>query len=46
MEKAFHQGNFEQGVLGGIDRVSSLLATHFPGGHRGTNELSDRPVVL
>lgn len=46
MENAFREGNFEQGVLGGIERVSSLLAAHYPSGHRGRNELPDRPVVL
>jgi len=46
MEHAFREGNFEQGVLGGIERVSSLLAAHYPGDHRGRNELPDRPVVL
>ena len=46
MEGAFREGNFEQGVLGGIGRVSSLLESHFPAGRRGPNELPDRPVVL
>ena len=46
MEKAFREGNFEQGVLSGIERVSILLAAHYPSGQRGRNELPDRPVVL
>lgn len=46
MENAFREGNFEQGVLAGIERVSSLLAAHYPSDHRGRNELPDRPVVL
>jgi uncharacterized membrane protein len=46
MESAFRGGNFEQGVLGGIERVSSLLAAHYPRDQRGRNELPDRPVVL
>ncbi len=46
MEGAFREGDFEQGVLRGIDRVSGLLASHFPGGRQGTNELSDKPIVL
>ena len=46
MESAFREGNFEQGVSGGIERVSSLLAAHYPGGPRARNELPDRPVVL
>ncbi|MBI3529384.1 MAG: TPM domain-containing protein [Betaproteobacteria bacterium] len=46
MESAFRGGNFEQGVLSGIERVSSLLESHYPSDHRGPNELPDRPVVL
>ena len=46
MESAFRAGNFEQGVLSGIERVSSLLESHYPRDHRGRNELSDRPIVL
>ena len=46
MENALREGNFEQAVLGGIDRVSSLLAAHYPRGHRDRNELPDSPVVL
>jgi uncharacterized membrane protein len=46
MERAFRQGRFEQGVLGGIERVSTLLQVHFARGSRGSNELPDRPVVL
>lgn len=46
METAFRQGHFEQGVLSGIERITTELATHFParGVHR--NELPDPPVVL
>jgi len=46
MERAFREGHFEQGVLGGIERVSSLLEVHFPAASRVPNELPDRPVVL
>ncbi|HKB83789.1 MAG TPA: TPM domain-containing protein, partial [Burkholderiales bacterium] len=46
MESAFREKNFEQGVLRGIERVSGLLKSHFPGGRRGPNELPDKPVVL
>lgn len=46
MESAFRQGNFEAGVVGGIQEVTRHLAEHFPpiGGDR--NELPDKPVVL
>lgn len=46
MERAFSEGSFEQGVLSGIERVSSLLESHFPGVRRGPDELPNRPVVL
>ena len=46
MEQAFREGRFEQGVIGGIERVSTLLEVHFGRGRRGPNELPDRPVVL
>jgi uncharacterized membrane protein len=46
MERAFQERRFEQGVLGGIERVSSLLEAHFPRSHSGPNELPDRPVVI
>ncbi len=46
MEAAFRQGDFEGGVVGGIQEVTRHLAEHFPpvGGDR--NELPDSPVVL
>jgi uncharacterized membrane protein len=44
MEQAFREGRFEDGALAGVQAVSDLLATHFPG--RGPNALPDRPVVL
>ena len=46
MEGAFRNGSFEQGVLNGIERVSGLLETHYPGDGHSRNELPDRPVVL
>ncbi len=47
MENAFHQGQFEAGVVGGIRAVGACLATYYPAqGGAKPNELSDRPVVL
>jgi uncharacterized membrane protein len=46
METDFRAGNFEAGVIKGIEAVSRQLATHFPP-HRGEhNELPDAPVVM
>ncbi|NLO78918.1 MAG: hypothetical protein GX093_01180 [Xanthomonadaceae bacterium] len=44
MEACFHAGEFERGVLLGIEKVGALLAEHFPG--QGCNELPDAPVLL
>lgn len=46
MEAEFRSGQFERGVLGGIEAVTRELAKHFPpqGPHR--NELPDEPVVM
>lgn len=46
METQFRSGNFESGVIKGIEAVSRELAMYFPshGPHR--NELPDKPVVI
>ena len=46
MEADFRAGNFEGGVIKGIEAVSRELAKYFPpsGPHR--NELPDSPVVI
>ncbi|SEL45198.1 TPM domain-containing protein [Nitrosovibrio tenuis] len=47
METAFAQGQFETGVIAGIDAIGRHLQEHFPtttGG--GENELPDRPIIL
>jgi len=47
MEGAFRAGQFEQGVLTGIARITALLAGHFPAdGKPNSNELPDAPVVV
>ena len=46
METAFRAGQFETGVLQGIERISKLLAEHFPAGEASPNELPDAPVFL
>jgi uncharacterized membrane protein len=46
MESEFREGNFESGVLRGIEAVSRHLAKHFPKYGAGANELPDAPVVM
>jgi uncharacterized membrane protein len=46
MEAEFRAGNFERGVLKGIEAVSRELAMHFPAQGTGRNELPDAPVVM
>src|SRR5437899_8537474 len=44
METDFRAGNFEGGVIKGVEAVSRELATHFPRSGGGPNELPDAPV--
>jgi uncharacterized membrane protein len=46
METDFKAGNFESGVIRGIEAVSRQLAAHFPKHGVGRNELPDAPVVI
>ena len=46
METEFKAGNFERGVIAGIEAVSRQLATYFPAHGGGQNELPDAPVVI
>ena len=46
MESDFKAGNFERGVIKGIEAVSRLMAMHFPAERGGRNELPDAPVVI
>jgi uncharacterized membrane protein len=46
MEADFSKGNFETGVLNGIEAVSRHLRKHFPKHGAGANELPDAPVVM
>jgi uncharacterized membrane protein len=46
MESDFKAGNFERGVIKGIEAVSRLLAAHFPVERGSRNELPDAPVVI
>jgi uncharacterized membrane protein len=46
MEAEFRNGNFEAGVIKGVEAVARELATHFPADDVGWNELPDAPVVI
>jgi uncharacterized membrane protein len=46
MQKAFRLGDFRRGSLEGIERITMLLATHFPPGADNPNELSNKPVIV
>ncbi len=46
MEADFKAGNFEGGVIKGIEAVSRQMAIHYPPHGTGPNELPDEPVVI
>lgn len=46
MEGEFRERRFEKGALEAIDRITRLLAKHFPPHGENPNELPDKPVVL
>ncbi len=46
MQNEFRLGNFQQGSLLGIERVTALLASHFPATIDKINELPNAPVIV
>ncbi len=46
MENHFKSGQFETGVIKGIDLISKHLEKYYPFDGANKNELPDRPVVL
>ncbi|BCZ84543.1 TPM domain-containing protein [Paraburkholderia terrae] len=46
MEANFRRGNYETGVLLGIEQVSELLKRHFPARQDRRSELPSKPAVL
>ncbi len=46
MQGAFRLGDFRQGALEGIERITIMLATHFSPGADNPNELSNKPVIV
>ena len=46
MQNAFRQGDFRSGSIEGIERITRMLAMHFPPGVDNPNELSNKPVII
>jgi uncharacterized membrane protein len=46
MRKEFSRGDFRGGAIEGIERISKILATHFPAGGHNPDELSNQPVIV
>ena len=46
MERAFRDGDFKGGAIVGVQRISALVAQHFPPGARNPNELSNKPFIF
>jgi uncharacterized membrane protein len=46
MQQEFKRGEFLRGSLQGIERITMLLAVHFPAGKDNRNELSNKPVIV
>lgn len=46
MEQQFAQGEFEAGVLHGVERISQLLQQYFPANQNNENELPNQPILI
>lgn len=46
MEQFFRRGEFEAGILLGVDKISVLLAQHFPLSGQNKNEIANHPIVM
>ena len=46
LQADFRSGRYAQGVVSAVERMSAVLAEHFPREGAGENELPDRPAVL
>ncbi|MET3108534.1 putative membrane protein [Oxalobacteraceae bacterium GrIS 2.11] len=46
MEAAFQNGQYEAGVVSGIEAVTQLLMKHFPANLAAVNELPDSVIIL
>ncbi len=46
MERAFRAGDFKGGAIVGVQRISAMLAQHFPPETRNPDELPNKPYIL
>ena len=46
MEAKFRDGRYEEGVIGGVEAVTEVMAEHFPPTGKPDRPLADEPVVL
>lgn len=46
MERMIRTGDFEGGVIYGIEKITEVLAEHFPANGANENELSNKPIIL
>lgn len=46
MELQFRRGEFEAGLLSGIQQIGALLQQHFPANGKNKNELPDATVII
>jgi len=46
MEEAFRQRRFVEGTMEAVERITTLLARHFPSPDLNRNELPDKPRIV
>lgn len=46
METYFKQGQFEAGVIYGVQQIGAQLTRHYPAPAKKINELSDAPIII
>lgn len=46
MEVSFRAGDFQAGVLEGIEAITDILAREYPSTGKSPNEIPDQPVVM
>lgn len=46
MEQRFREKQYKEGIIHGVQRITAILARHFPYREGDENELSNKPVVL